>query len=1539
MIKVQTIDNDTRLNAYQRQYLLEEIALLMGCVPRGLGFNTKPGSLNSESLREKKPIFIVYPYEEGCAFTTAREILNEKFSDKHKFDVQWMEIKIRADASGECMASFACQKQIKTLLQTKEKRLLFLISVGQHYHENNYLKAVVNLFHSVISSCERLIQENQDIKDLDEILLEKLKGCWNITVVAADTLQAYNHVNISNETNSDLVLEETRRYWAKQGSEWIAHATPIFKMLEFSEENSIVPRKICIVTWAQILLDAKKLYYAYDTVFTDLSRAYEEGKSFSKAVERQGQDYNARLNSGTYHIAGYNFCLMADNAQLKNNTLYIEKENDLLKYTVLLTSGKIETSAITAEDLTIEIKEPLTLRALKPYLARILEISFRRGHACHTPSEINKHLTGFNKEFFGFSHPENIEKYEDFQRVVLNYLPCFQRADDPKISYLRAIFRAYHFPDDDGQHLQMLTGLRNKYTSFIEYETAVIDHLNAAIAKRAPGNNSDIRILMWLHQYLVILVYPNGSIGNKQDIDSYKAYMSKMVHREPYSLVPVFTYYDPIKNQYYPLQIRNGFQIKDVFRLLAQFVENKQYSSYLVNQCLLIKKILLSTPIDEFPPDIIQIKIDTSHTFNLPEFEIESFVHRETYINQLDHYFNKTSDSKTILKPLVIHGMVGFGKKELAKWYVNYSKRRYSWRIWIDASEIYKIFNNLVERLGLPTETSQATKRTALNDWFTTHSNCLLVIADAENFDTVKNFIPQNAHVIITSYKSKWPIDHVETLLVDCMKKEEAISLVKKVSGLDLNSSSLVDNEVGYYPLIWKIAARTMKDSLDRVGCTVNNIESEQRALSAISDFMLTYHRADFEKERIEALEDKVVYKNLHKIIRHIRGKQNSISIPLELIYICSHVARDELPIEVIGSIRRKYLSDRSNDDKTYFSELQPLVDYHLIKYDNTSRTLSIHPYLRQFLSIHSYLYWKNKSNTVDIILDAFDNEENFTKAQSYLLHLEVLANLAMGNRIIEYRIKHKMALFYTVTNPKMAIRLCNEILSTKDLTEELKVALSKLLAYNYEAIGDYTMMLKTAQTLADDDGNHDINHCFYLAIINILRFATDYRNNNKHYRNKCLEYITSIKIRLQMAEYIDEKYPHFVRAKYSFECIVKGIYVHNPKTSEFENLSKYEDMKDVKGTLALAQSYFHNYSGDGLLAIFFAKIAIKAFRQYYGEGHIETARAKIALAQGYIYLNKLEKAHKWYERGASVIKLFFDKYNDEVFALDQLRITIYILKSMRPSASYLIEKILDEIEPRQLHKALCTIQIVNASQAMLQRRFRQAAQSENKNEFERLILCLNDVRSNDPVTGMTILDYAKLGLSLSTRPLEAKAIYVLALLIEGQKNTALLFIDNEEQWKIHLQSISNNTRILEDTGYISENRLFLGNQLSIEKELRATVSAENPDTEKVKNCITAIININAQSLITGRTALHLAVRHRAYNCVALLLQSKHINLSITDIENKKAEDYIKPNDSQMLKLFLRTSAPRGHFTKAVTLKLERDELQNSLNSMKPCYL
>ncbi len=141
-------------------------------------------------MSDEHSVFIVYPFETSEPFILALKLLkNLELIPSH--DVIWMETPIDKSSFQPYLAK---PDNMKLLFQKIEKHIYFIMCPHQEFYNLKHLKVLLKLIATAITDCADLV--NQGVNNEE---LSFAQGSWHITLIIADTLQAYNNDNyVSN---------------------------------------------------------------------------------------------------------------------------------------------------------------------------------------------------------------------------------------------------------------------------------------------------------------------------------------------------------------------------------------------------------------------------------------------------------------------------------------------------------------------------------------------------------------------------------------------------------------------------------------------------------------------------------------------------------------------------------------------------------------------------------------------------------------------------------------------------------------------------------------------------------------------------------------------------------------------------------------------------------------------------------------------------------------------------------------------------------------------------------------------------------------------------------------------------------------------------------------------------------------------------------------------------------------------------------------------------------------------------------------------
>jgi MinD-like ATPase involved in chromosome partitioning or flagellar assembly len=194
---------------------------------------------------------------------------------------------------------------------------------------------------------------------------------------------------------------------------------------------------------------------------------------------------------------------------------------------------------------------------------------------------------------------------------------------------------------------------------------------------------------------------------------------------------------------------------------------------------------------------------------------------------------------------VVLHGLGGVGKTQVALEYVHRFRSAYDLVWWIAADPslfIDAALTDLGERMGLPRHTNVLLSARAVLDALSrgeTYARWLIVFDNAAEFDEIRDFLPQSdrGHLLVTSRNQSWG-DSAHAIEIDVFDREESIEhLRKRVPGIADQDADRVADALGDLPIALAVGGALLAASGSTL--TVEQIVEEEASIEAVWDLSL----------------------------------------------------------------------------------------------------------------------------------------------------------------------------------------------------------------------------------------------------------------------------------------------------------------------------------------------------------------------------------------------------------------------------------------------------------------------------------------------------------------------------------------------------------------------------------------------------------------------------------------------------------------------------------------------------------------------------
>lgn len=377
---------------------------------------------------------------------------------------------------------------------------------------------------------------------------------------------------------------------------------------------------------------------------------------------------------------------------------------------------------------------------------------------------------------------------------------------------------------------------------------------------------------------------------------------------------------------------------------------------------------------------------------------------------------------------VVITGLGGSGKTQLAANYIKSYKSEYKLIGWINASNSVSIQNSyfeLVEKLDplfLKIDFNQNDILRYVRNWLENNSEWLMIYDNVKNPKELYDLLPNpiNGHIIITSQNAKWSKFN-PTIEVKKLNQEESINFLMKRAEkqYEADMEELVEL-LGNFPLALEHAAAYVHKTPRTFSYYLNQFKSRESEILEKAKEPEEYNHTIATTWEIAFDEIKDIYPD-----------------SVEFLYFISFLAPDDIPLNML---KFEGESDSNiikilRDDFIIDDIIETLLKYSLINCNNNRiNMINIHRLvqivIRHKLSKEVQMVWCN--NIINIFIRIFGNSK--MDSSRYISFKELLPHVI---QVIENSIKIGI-------KSRELVSLCELIgillLDTADYTKAIKI-------------------------------------------------------------------------------------------------------------------------------------------------------------------------------------------------------------------------------------------------------------------------------------------------------------------------------------------------------------------------------------------------------------------------------------------------------------------------------------------------------------------
>jgi tetratricopeptide (TPR) repeat protein len=386
--------------------------------------------------------------------------------------------------------------------------------------------------------------------------------------------------------------------------------------------------------------------------------------------------------------------------------------------------------------------------------------------------------------------------------------------------------------------------------------------------------------------------------------------------------------------------------------------------------------------------------------WNVPYRRNPFFTGREDILNQLHEYFTQAKTA-ALTQPPAITGLGGIGKTQIAIEYAYRYKNEYHEVFWVNATSretLIESFVNVARLLALPAqdEHDQHITVAAVQQWFATHTQWLLMLDNADDSTLASAFLPtgDHGHILLTTRERAWgSIAH--SFEVEKMAQTEGMlflfrrAKVLRSSAVPLSEASKADQTI----------AQTIVKELDGLPLALDQAGAYiEETSSTLEGYLKAYKR-----RQQELLQERGNERSFHPASVATTWSLNfeqvaRLSPPAaDLLRFFAFLAPEAIPEEMIitgASELGPQLQALATDETLLDTSMKVLSRYSLVQRNTDKHLLFIHrlvqAMLRANMTRETQREWAER--TVRAINLAFPGVSHDTRAQCERLLPHALA-------------------------------------------------------------------------------------------------------------------------------------------------------------------------------------------------------------------------------------------------------------------------------------------------------------------------------------------------------------------------------------------------------------------------------------------------------------------------------------------------------------------------------------------------------------------
>ena len=321
---------------------------------------------------------------------------------------------------------------------------------------------------------------------------------------------------------------------------------------------------------------------------------------------------------------------------------------------------------------------------------------------------------------------------------------------------------------------------------------------------------------------------------------------------------------------------------------------------------------------------------------------------------------------------VVLRGLGGIGKSQLALAFCNGTTAQYSKTAWLKASNTtletyYRLFAVDIKVCEAGSQLSLTEVVLLVNKWLLARSNWLLIFDNADSYNQISSYLPvgsessahRNQHIIITSRHQDWPDAFASIDVDEAMTETESMDLISFLMHRSKRRQPPVSTEPDHHIYVEQLKCLVATLYQYPLALSQSGAYLDRRPFVHLKEYItqvdlhLLSHSAKLPVADIQEMVVSKVFNSTLKALTEECMAANIPSLASLLLTVCAYLHADTIPVPLLQSwLQKKFPAEVQQENDLLMTLLSILCDYSLLHNEETVGigTVRIHRILQKVL-------------------------------------------------------------------------------------------------------------------------------------------------------------------------------------------------------------------------------------------------------------------------------------------------------------------------------------------------------------------------------------------------------------------------------------------------------------------------------------------------------------------------------------------------------------------------------------------------------------